>query len=150
MSTLLQVSEIEVRYVSPQFINKVKIDSSKAVLAAMKEVWDIHTIGYQESFIAFFMNRANHLLGYRWLSKGGTTGTIVDAKHLFGIAVKANACGIILGHNHPSGSLRPSRADIELTKKLVAGGKLLDINILDHLIITPSFTYYSFADDGLM
>jgi DNA repair protein RadC len=150
MSTLLQISEIEVRYVAPQFINKVKIDSSKAVLAAMKEVWDIHTIGYQESFIAFFMNRANHLLGYRWLSKGGTTGTIVDAKHLFGIAVKANACGIILGHNHPSGSLRPSRADIELTKKLVEGGKLLDINILDHLIITPSFTYYSFADDGLM
>lgn len=150
MSTLLQVSEIEVRYVSPPLIKKVKIDSSKKALTSMKSVWNTHTIGYQESFIAMFMDRANYALGYRWLSLGGTSGTIVDAKHLFGIAVKVNASGIILGHNHPSGSLRPSEPDRNLTRKLVEGAKLLDIKILDHLIITPEFTYFSFADEGLI
>ena len=100
-----------------------------------------------EEFNILLLNRANRVLSFFNVSKGGQSGTVVDAKVVFTAALKMRACGIILSHNHPSGQLRPSLADIELTKKLVTGAKLLDISILDHLIVTPH-SYYSFADEG--
>ena len=83
------------------------------------------------------------------MSTGGVSGTVADPKVIFIAALKANASNIILTHNHPSGSVKPSRADIELTKKIKEGGYLLEVGVLDHLIISIE-SYYSFPDEGLM
>ena len=83
------------------------------------------------------------------MSKGGVSGTFVDAKLVFSVALKCNASSIIIAHNHPSSNLNPSEADKSLTKKLKSAGQFLDITLLDHLIITKD-GYYSFSDDGLM
>ena len=93
------------------------------------------------------LNRANKVLGYVLLSLGGTAGTVVDPKVIFQAALKTNAHGIILCHNHPSGNLTPSSQDISLTKQLRDAGKFLEIALLDHLILTTE-GYYSFADEG--
>ncbi|MBL4585589.1 MAG: JAB domain-containing protein, partial [Flavobacteriales bacterium] len=82
------------------------------------------------------------------ISKGGVSGTVVDPKVVFKLAVQYPASGIVLAHNHPSGNLKPSQADIELTKKLKQAGKALDIPVLDHLIIGEG-EYFSFADEGV-
>ncbi|MEX2591718.1 MAG: JAB domain-containing protein, partial [Anditalea sp.] len=79
----------------------------------------------------------------------GVSGTVADPKLIFGAAIKSSASGILLSHNHPSGQLRPSDADIKLTKKLKDGGQYLEISVLDHIIIT-SEGYCSFADEGLL
>ena len=88
-------------------------------------------------------------LGIYHLSKGGIAGTVVDPKIVFSVALKSAASSLILIHNHPSGNLQPSEADKTITKKLVDAAKLLDINVLDHLIISIE-SYYSFADEGLL
>ena len=95
------------------------------------------------------LNRANKVLGYVKLSSGGTSQTIIDIKLVFHAALKANAHSIILAHNHPSGSLSPSKSDISLTKEVGSAGKILNIELLDHLIITEE-GYLSFADEGMM
>ena len=103
----------------------------------------------QEEFKIMLLNRYNKVIGIFTASSGGIAGTVADPKLIFACALKGAASGIILAHNHPSGSLQASQADIDLTKKLRDGGKLLDIQILDHIIIT-SESYYSFADEGLL
>jgi DNA repair protein RadC len=95
------------------------------------------------------MNRANYVLDYEQISSGGMTGTVADPKIIFNKALHKNACSLIVAHNHPSGNLRPSKADLDLTKKLKHAGSLLDLPVLDHLIITTS-GYYSFADEGVL
>ena len=103
-----------------------------------------------EEFWVIVMNRANRVLSREQISSGGTTGTVVDAKVLFKRTLgHEKMTSIILCHNHPSGNLMPSTADIELTKKLKSAGKLLDIDVLDHLIIAER-GYFSFADEGRM
>ncbi|MEN0051814.1 MAG: DNA repair protein RadC [Bacteroidota bacterium] len=102
-----------------------------------------------EEFWILLLNRANLVLDRIQLSQGGTSGTVVDAKMVFRAALEGQASGIILVHNHPSGSLRPSQHDIDLTKKLRDAGKTLDISVMDHLIVTDR-GYYSFADEGMM
>lgn len=102
-----------------------------------------------EEFWILLLNRANRIMSKELISKGGTSGTIVDGKIVFRIALEKQASSIILCHNHPSGNLRASQADIALTKKMVAAGKNLDIMVLDHLIVTHA-GYLSFADEGMM
>ncbi|NCC73481.1 MAG: JAB domain-containing protein [Sphingobacteriia bacterium] len=100
-----------------------------------------------EQFFVILLNRGNKVLKTVIISQGGVTGTVVDPKKIFKIAIENGATAIILGHNHPSGNTTPSSADINLTDKIVGAGKLLDINILDHIIIGAD-KYYSFADNG--
>jgi DNA repair protein RadC len=102
-----------------------------------------------EEFWILLLNRANRIIGREQISSGGMTGTVVDAKIVFRKAIEGQACAIILCHNHPSGSLYPSQADIRLTKKLAKAGEALDITVLDHLIIAAT-GYYSFADEDKM
>jgi DNA repair protein RadC len=102
-----------------------------------------------EEFWILFLNRANKITGKEPISKGGQAGTIADPKIIFNKSIENRAASIILAHNHPSGNLRPSSADIALTNKLVSAGQLLDIAVLDHLIITDK-GYYSFADEGMI
>ncbi|OWP84369.1 hypothetical protein BWK59_05730 [Flavobacterium davisii] len=102
-----------------------------------------------EEFWVLFLNNSNKLIYKTQISKGGITGTIVDTRLVYKLAFDYFATGIILIHNHPSGKLKPSDADIQLTKKLIEAGKHLDILVLDHLIITEK-AYFSFADENLL
>ncbi len=100
-----------------------------------------------EEFWALYLNRANKLLRIENISKGGITGTVADGRIIFTRALELKSTGIILVHNHPSGSLKPSSQDMDLTRKMKLAGQSLDIQILDHLIISDQ-GYYSFADEG--
>ncbi|PZR39382.1 MAG: DNA repair protein [Azospira oryzae] len=145
-----QVAEIQLSYksnVKPSL--RPKISSSRDAHEVLKRVWNDSVIELCEQFKVLFTNRANKVLGVFEVSTGGIAGTVADPKLIFVAALKAGATGLILSHNHPSGNLTPSHADIELTKKIKEGGRLLEIQVLDHIIIT-SESYYSFADEGLL
>jgi DNA repair protein RadC len=100
-----------------------------------------------EEFWIILIGRSQKVLAKELISKGGLSTTVVDPKVIFGMALQHQATGIIMIHNHPSGSLKPSQQDVNLTRKLSEAGKLLEIKILDHLIISDN-GFYSFADDG--
>jgi DNA repair protein RadC len=101
-----------------------------------------------EEFWILLLNRANRVISKNLISKGGQSGTIADPKIIFNTALENHAASLILTHNHPSGNLKPSQADVDLTNKLRIAGDLLDLPILDHLIITDQ-GFFSFADEGL-
>ena len=126
-----------------QFKNKVT--SSKVVFEIMQPI--IGELSHEE-FWVLFLNNSNRVISKSQLSKGGITGTIVDVRLVFKLALESGATGLILCHNHPSGSLIPSSADKEITKKLKQAGDSLDVKVLDHLIITET-KYYSFVDEGI-
>ena len=102
-----------------------------------------------EEFYAVYVNRNNKVIAVRQISKGGLSGTVADGKVIFQKALEEKATGIVLAHNHPSGSVDPSPADMHLTKSLVKFGTMIDLQILDHLIITDN-NYFSFADEGIL
>lgn len=102
-----------------------------------------------EEFWVLILNRANKIQSQHRISVGGLSGTVADPKVIFKIALQQGASAIILAHNHPSGQLRPSEEDLNITKKLVEAGKLLEISVLDHLIVTDN-GYFSFADEALI
>ena len=102
-----------------------------------------------EEFWVLLLNRANRLVKKKRVSEGGVSGTVADPKVIFKMALEQLASSVIVAHNHPSGNLTASQSDIDLTRKLKEGGKLLEIQLLDHLIVCGS-KYYSFADQGLM
>ena len=144
-----RVAEIKVTY-QPKIKKEeryIVTSSQDAYLVFVQQIIDYETIDYTEVFWILLLNRANEVIGYKEVSKGGISGTVVDARVIFGVAVKCNACSLILCHNHPSGNKQPSQTDIDLTKKLVEGGKQLDIIVLDHLIVTRE-GYFSMADEG--
>ncbi|MGB4970054.1 MAG: DNA repair protein RadC [Saprospiraceae bacterium] len=129
-------------------------------LAMEKEVISSSGIAYElvraklqdlnhEEFWVLYLNRANKKIAMENLSKGGITGTVADSRLIFTKALEIKATGVILVHNHPSGSVKPSTQDIELTKKMKTAGQTLDIGVLDHLIIAED-KYFSFADEGMM
>jgi len=102
-----------------------------------------------EQFWILLLSRANKVIVKKQISSGGVAGTVVDSKIIFKTALEHLASGIILAHNHPSGNLKPSKADIDITKKIMAAGKNLDINVLDHLIISDK-GYTSRVDEGFV
>jgi DNA repair protein RadC len=125
---------------------KAKITGSKDVYDLIKA--DLLDIPHEEFWI-LLLNRANRVIKKIQVSQGGVAGTVADPKIIFKLALDDLASGIILAHNHPSGNLAASQADLDLTKKLKEAGKLLDIQVLDHLIVAGQ-KYFSFADEGLM
>ena len=104
---------------------------------------------YHEEFWVLLLNQANEVLERKKISSGGMTATVVDARIFFRTALDGKAAGVIAVHNHPSGNLKPSQADIALTQKLVAAGKTLELPVLDHLIVSER-GYFSFADEGML
>ncbi len=121
-----------------------RINSSNLVYEIMKpHLLDLDV----EQFWVLFLNRASRLIGKQFLSQGGITGTVVDPRIIFKAALENMASNIILVHNHPSGNLKPSDQDNQITKKLVEGAKLLDMQVVDHLIFANN-GFYSFADEG--
>ncbi len=122
-----------------------QITSSKAVFEIMQPI--IGELPHEE-FWVLYLNNANKVIYKTQISKGGITGTIVDSRLVFKIALEQNATAIILTHNHPSGKLQASEADIQLTKQLKLAGEQLTIPVLDHIIITEN-AYFSFRDENI-
>jgi DNA repair protein RadC len=96
------------------------------------------------------LTRSNKVLGIASISKGGINGTVPDVRIILQYAIKANASGIIICHNHPSGNVQPSESDIAITRKVKESGYVMDIQLLDHLIIVPEGRYYSIGDEGII
>lgn len=140
------LSELQVSY-KPGLISSQKINSSQEAFNILK-AFPPETICLQEQFVVLYLNRANRVIGSYQLSKGGITGTVADIRLILSVALKTAATGLILAHNHPSGNLNPSEADKQITNKIRQAAKLLDIELIDHIIIS-SEGYYSFADDGI-
>ncbi|WP_271392530.1 RadC family protein [Aequorivita sinensis] len=127
-------------------LERKKITSSKSVFEYVQPI--IGDLPHEEFWI-LYLNNSNKIIKSVQLSKGGITGTVVDIRLAFKEALQIGAVGIIMAHNHPSGTLKPSQADIQLTKKLKVAGESLDIKVLDHLIITEK-AYFSFADENML
>lgn len=146
----LDVAEVQLIYRSKVKASlRPKISGSLDAYQLLKNTWDHGLVDFIEQFKVLLLNRANKAIGLYEVSSGTTVGTLADPRSVFVAAIKANASGVIVCHNHPSGNLTPSQADINLTKDLQGAGKILQIPVLDHLIIT-SESYYSFADEGLL
>ena len=143
---MYNIPEIEIKYKSTD-IEKTKITSSKTAEECFRKMFNSDTIEYIESSIVIFLNRANKTIGWYKLSQGGINGTIMDQRIIFAVALKCGASGIIISHNHPSGQLLPSSEDNLITNKIKEAGKILDVTLLDHIIITED-GYYSYADNG--
>jgi len=126
--------------------DRAKIGSSRDAFAVLRPV--LTDLNHEE-FWVLMLNRANLVTGRCLVSKGGQAGTVADPKTIFKMALEYNAANIIIAHNHPSGNLQPSKADIGITRKMVEAGKMMDLFVLDHLIVTDQ-GYYSFADEGLI
>ena len=144
-----QVSEVQLSYKNKvKKADRIKISNSQNCYDAVKDYYS-DFVDYKEKFGVLVMNRDNEALAFKIVSEGDLTGTVVDMKEIFLIAIKVRGSSIIIFHNHPSGKLKPSESDKKITDKISKSGKMLDVNLLDHIIIS-SEGYYSFADEGLI
>lgn len=142
--TVLAAMELGRRRKQSDVRDRIQISSSKDVFEIMEpQLADLP----HEEFWIILLNRSNKIIRKECISRGGITGTIADLRLIFKPAVESLATGLIVCHNHPSGNIKPSDADISLTRKIRDAGALLDIQLLDHLIIAEK-AYYSFADEG--
>jgi DNA repair protein RadC len=147
---IFSLSEIQVRYKPKIPMSKrVRITSSEQAYGQFLLLLDRTQFNIREEAAILYLNRSNHVIGGYKLSAGGITGTIVDIRIILGVALRTLSCGMIIAHTHPSGELSPSGADKEFTKKLSQATRLMDINLLDHIIISGG-RYFSFMDGGIM
>lgn len=143
---IISALEIGRRRKDSVYQEQPKIQSSKQIYELMKaELLDLD----HEEFWVVFLNRTNKVVKKEQCSSGGISGTVVDSRLIYKRAIEERACSIILVHNHPSGNLKPSQADIDLTKKMKDSGKILDIPVLDHIIFANN-GYFSFTDESIL
>jgi DNA repair protein RadC len=134
----ITISEVKLIY-----RNKVKaserpqVKTSKDAFDIFMQSWDIDSIEHVEEFKLMLLTRSNKVLGIASISKGGINGTVTDVRIILQYAIKANASGIIICHNHPSGNVQPSESDIAITRKVKESENVMDVQLLDHLIIVP-------------
>lgn len=144
--SIVAALELGRRRKETEVIKKEKITTSKDAYDAIRpKMLDLP----HEEFWLIILNRANAIIKKEMISRGGVAGTVVDTKIIFKTAVEHYASSIIICHNHPSGNLKPSDADIRITKNIKDAGKIMEIPLIDHLIVTDS-GYYSFADEGMI
>ena len=147
----ITISEVKLIYRTRiKASERLKVKCSRDAYDIFIENWDPDSIEHTEEFKILLMNRSNSVLGIFPVSKGGLSGTVTDVRLIYQAAIKANASGIILAHNHPSSNINPSESDINITQKIKDAGILMDIQLLDHLIICTDGDYYSFADNSLI
>jgi len=144
--SIIAALELGRRKRSAEALQKFKVQSSVSVFEHMQPM--VGELEHEE-FWVLYLNNSNRVLKTQQLSKGGITGTVVDIRLVFKPAIQLGAVAVILVHNHPSGTLKPSSADIQLTKKVTMAGESLDIKVLDHLIVTEK-SYFSFADEQML
>lgn len=126
-----------------------EVRSTSDIAEVLRQIFNQDTIEWKEEFMLLCLNRSNKVIGFYRVSSGGMTGTVADPKIIYTIALNCAATTIIIAHNHPSGNLNPSNADRDLTRKIYEAGKLFDIVVLDHIIITRD-KHLSFAEEGWM
>ena len=147
----LHASEVELKYRSRIPKSKwIQIKNSMDAFRILWEHWNKDTIEHHEEFKALLLNNKNEVLGIAGISVGGVTATIIDPRIIFQYALKAHAVGLIVAHNHPSCNPKPSESDIEITNKLIQAGSVLNIQLLDHIILSGDGSYYSLGDEGRM
>lgn len=144
--SVMAALELGRRRKDAELVKRDKITTSKDVYDIMKPI--LLDLPHEE-FWLLILNRANLVVKKELISRGGVAGTVVDTKIIFKAAIENYACSIVICHNHPSGNLKPSEADIRITKNIKDAGKLMEIPLLDHLIITEN-GFYSFTDEGMM
>lgn len=144
--TIAAALELGRRRRGEEALEKKKITSSASVFELMQPI--IGELQHEEFWI-IYLNNSNKVIHKTQLSKGGITGTLVDVRLVLKTALEVSATGLILAHNHPSGTLKPSEADKQITNKLKIAAQSLDIKVLDHLIITEK-AYFSFADETIL
>ena len=141
-----KLREVSAVYKSYPTVQNVKISCSMDVNDFVRNVYPV-AINIREAMVVLFLNNSNRTVGYSIASIGGITGTLLDVRLLLRDALLTQSTGVILVHNHPSGSLKPSHSDIALTEKVKKAALVMDIKLLDHLILTDC-GFYSFADEG--
>jgi DNA repair protein RadC len=148
------IPEIKIKVTYDKIVKKTdlfKITNSNDAFLVFSEqkLFDVDTFDWIEEMLLLCLNRANRVIGYYKMSKGGFSGTVADPKVIFTTALNCGASSVIVAHNHPSGNLQPSEADIKFTKNVLAAGKFLEINLMDSLILSDN-NYKSLADDGYL
>jgi len=143
------LNEITLNYHPKKKDSCTRICSSVEAHKYLEEIWPDDR-GMRERFYLLLLNNANRVIGHVELSAGGIAGTVVDIRLAFATALKSLSTSLILAHNHPSGNLKPSQADLRLTQKFKEAGKFLDIQVLDHIILDPEDQFYSLTDNGDM
>jgi DNA repair protein RadC len=147
---IFDVAEIQLVYKSRTKLSlRPQINNPSVAVSILRKYWDKDKIDFIEQFKVLLLNPAKRFVGMYEVSSGSTRGTTCDPKLVFVAALKANASGIIIAHNHPAGSLKPSVADITLTTEFQQWGELLQIPVLDHIILT-SESYLSLGNEGLL
>ena len=148
MTTDFKVAEVQLSYRNTvPYDKRTKVRDAKDAYKVMLKTHDDGTLDYIETFKVLYLNQNNHVLGCRTISEGGLANTYCDVRTILQGALLTNVAGIILAHNHPSGNVTPSLSDIKTTNQITKAAKLLDIQVLDHIIYTRE-NCYSFADDG--
>lgn len=141
--------EIKISYKQKlPLMERPQIGSSRDAFEVAFQLFDKNVIQMVEEVYLLTLNRANRVTGWVRISTGGIDSSVVDTRMVFAIALKSLACGIILVHNHPSGNLKPSFSDDAIASRFKEAGKLLSIQFLDSMIVTPEGKYYSYADEG--
>lgn len=141
------IAEIEINYKPSRPISELPyVTNSRSAADVLRSLWS-DRIGYKEEFYILILNTGNRVLGFSKIGEGGMSFVPVDIREIVQTVLLANGSKVILAHNHPSGTLRPSKADIELTNKVVRCMKIFEFDVLDHIILTPD-DYYSFGDEG--
>ena len=142
------LKEMSAIYKIEKDIPNVKITQSSTVNDYIRKVYPVD-INEREAMVVLYLNNSNRTLGFSIASIGGLTSTIIDVRLVLKDALLSNATGLILIHNHPSGTLKASNQDMSITKKVKKAAEVMDIKLLDHLILTEE-NYFSFADDGII
>jgi DNA repair proteins len=150
MENLFAVNEIKLTYKTKvKASERYQVFCSMDMYKVLMKVYDCDTMEYKEYFKVILLNQANKVLGVHNLSEGGIDGTYADVRQILQIALLTNATGIIISHNHPSGNTEPSINDKRLTNAINQACKVMNIQLLDHLIVTTE-SYYSFGDNGMI
>ena len=146
MDSIMNVAEVQLSYKSNvKSSTRYKINSSQDAYELLIKCFPDDTIEYKESFKVVLLNQSNRVLGIVPISEGGT---YVDVRLILQAALLANATQVILAHNHPSGSMKPSTLDDALTEKVKKAAELMEIHVADHIILSPEKEYYSYYDEG--
>jgi len=151
MMNIANLGEVTVGYkYNSSLQNRPKITDVKMAHEIIMRMMDMDKIGLQEQIVVLYLNQANLVIGSSNAFTGGLTGSVVDIRIIVATALNLMATGVIIAHNHPSSNLKASTQDITLTKKLKTALSFMDINLLDHLIVTPENEYLSMSNEGLI
>jgi DNA repair protein RadC len=151
MMNIANLGEVTVAYkYNSSLKNRPKITDDKKAHEIIMKLMDMDKIGLQEQIVVLYLNRTNLVIGTSNAFMGGLTGSVVDIRIIVATALNLMATGVIIAHNHPSSNLNASTQDITLTKKLKTALSYMDINLLDHFIVTPENEYLSMLNEGLI